>query len=127
EESGAIVNRDKLPVVLQSSTQLIQLFQNLAANALKFHREGVTPVLDFRAERNGLHWLFSIHDNGIGFDMSHAERVFTIFKRLHTRTAYPGTGIGLAVCKKIVENHGGKIWAEPAPGAGSTFFFTIPT
>ncbi len=125
KESGAEVTHDPLPVVMGDDTQLTQLFQNLIGNAIKFRSEsppkihvGVTDEKDV--------WRFAVRDNGIGFDPRHADRIFQMFQRLHGRSEYPGTGIGLALCKRIVERHRGKIWVESAPGRGSTFYFTIP-
>jgi light-regulated signal transduction histidine kinase (bacteriophytochrome) len=126
EESGASVDWDQLPEVWVDQTQFIQLFQNLVGNAIKFRQKETAPQIYVSAEDSGAEWLFSVKDNGIGIDPRHADRVFQIFQRLHTRAEYPGTGIGLAVCQKVVERHGGKIWVESEPGAGSTFRFTIP-
>ncbi|WP_372682024.1 ATP-binding protein [Desulfosarcina sp.] len=125
EESGARITHDPLPVVEADPTQLSQLFQNLIANAIKFRRE-IRPVIHMAAVREDRFWAFSVQDNGIGFDTAFADRIFTIFQRLHTRKDYPGTGIGLAICKKIVERHGGSIRVESEPGLGSTFYFTLP-
>lgn len=127
EETAAEIVRDPLPTVLGDDAQLVQLFQNLLSNAMKFRGERV-PRIKIRAERTstGKEWIFSIQDNGIGIDPQYAEQVFVIFQRLHTRTEYPGTGIGLAICKKIVERHGGRIWVESEPGQGTTFFFALP-
>jgi len=105
--------------------QLGQLFQNLIGNAIKFRSED-PPHIHVSAERNENKWVFSFRDNGIGIDPEYAERIFLIFQRLHGRGAYPGTGIGLAVCKKIVERHDGHIWVEPNPEKGAIFYFTIP-
>jgi PAS domain S-box-containing protein len=126
DESGAQIAHDKLPLVHGDATQLSQLFQNLLSNAIKFRRQGEAPQIYLGAERRDSEWVFSVRDNGIGMDLRHADRIFQIFQRLHTRDEYPGTGIGLAVCKKIVERHGGRIWVESKLGQGSTFCFTLP-
>jgi light-regulated signal transduction histidine kinase (bacteriophytochrome) len=125
EESGAVITHDPLPMVLGDEVQLIQLFQNLVANAIKF-RGQEAPQIQVSAEIRGQEWVFAIKDNGIGIAPEHQERIFSIFQRLHHRSEYPGTGIGLAICKKIVERHGGRIWMESQPGKGSTFYFSIP-
>lgn len=124
-ESGAVVTQDALPMVSGDATQLTQLFQNLVGNALKFRGER-PPEIHIRAVRNNGDWRFSVADNGIGMEPQYFERVFLVFQRLHTRKEYQGTGIGLAICKKVVERHGGRIWAESEPGQGATFCFTIP-
>ena len=125
ETSGAVVTHDPLPTVMHDNLLLVQLFQNLIGNAMKFHVE-MPPRIHVSAGQKGDEWVFAVRDNGIGIDPQYAERIFTIFQRLHTREEYAGTGIGLAICKKIVERRGGRIWVESQPGRGSTFYFTIP-
>jgi signal transduction histidine kinase len=125
EESAATVTSDPLPPVMADGNQLAQLFQNLIGNAVKF-RNHRRPLIHVSARRSGQEWLFSVRDNGIGFEPQFAERIFVIFQRLHAKGDHPGTGIGLAVCKKIVQRHGGRIWAEAEPGKGAIFYFTIP-
>ena len=125
-ESGAVVTHDVLPVVDADPTQLAQVFQNLIGNAIKFRGERA-PVIHIGVGTSPEQWTLSVTDNGIGIDPQYFERVFVVFQRLHTRTEYQGTGIGLAICKKIVERHGGRIWVESAPGAGTAFRFTLPT
>jgi light-regulated signal transduction histidine kinase (bacteriophytochrome) len=126
EETEAEVTHDPLPTVMADEAQLAQVFQNLIANAIKFRREGVPPRVHISAEQRGDEWMFSVADNGIGIDPDQAERIFQIFQRLHTREEYEGTGIGLALCKRIVERHGGRIWVASEVGHGSTFTFTLP-
>jgi len=125
EESGATINLGTLPRVKGDNPQLIQVFQNLISNAIKF-KSDQNPVVSIECKEHGKYWLFEVRDNGIGFDLKYAERVFVIFQRLHSREVFPGSGIGLAVCKKIIERHGGRIWVETAPSQGAAFFFTIP-
>ena len=125
EESGGSVRYGPLPTLPVDDTQLAMLLQNLIGNALKFRR-AEPPTIRIEAQRTGDEWMFSVADNGIGIEAQYAERIFVIFQRLHTKADYPGTGIGLAICKKIVERHGGRIWVESQPGQGSTFFFTLP-
>jgi light-regulated signal transduction histidine kinase (bacteriophytochrome) len=125
EESGAVIFQEPLPVVVGDEVQLLQVFQNLMANGIKF-RGAEPPQIQVAAERQGHEWVFSIRDNGIGIAPEHQGRIFAIFQRLHHRSEYPGTGIGLALCKKIVERHGDRIWVESQPGKGSTFYFSIP-
>ena len=126
ERTQAEVTYDALPTVKGDETQLVQLFQNLVANGLKFQRSGVTPKIHIGVQRSNNNWRFGISDNGIGIPENQRERVFAIFQRLHTRNEYPGTGIGLAICRKIVERHGGEIWLESVPGHGTIFSFTLP-
>jgi PAS domain S-box-containing protein len=126
EESGAVVTHDPLPTVTCDSTQMMQLFQNLIANAVKFRREAPLRI-HIAATRDGEQWTFSVADNGIGIEPEYLTRIFEIFERLHGRDQYSGTGIGLAVCKRIVERHGGRIWATSTLGEGTTFWFTIPS
>lgn len=125
EEAKAEITSDPLPAVPADETLLTQVFQNLIGNAIKFRSERPLAIhVGARREKGA--WLFSVSDNGIGIDPEYSDKIFVIFQRLHTRNRYPGTGIGLAVCKKIVEQHGGQIWVESEPGKGSSFFFTIP-
>jgi PAS domain S-box-containing protein len=124
-DSMAAVTVDSLPVVLADRSQLRQVFQNLLINALKFCGSE-PPQIRIAAQQQGQEWVFSVRDNGIGLDPRHAERIFVIFQRLYTRREYPGTGIGLAICKRIIERHGGRIWVESEPGKGATFYFTLP-
>ena len=128
DESGGQVTADDLPVILANRTQMAQLLQNLISNAIKFCRQGVPPRVHVsaRKQEDG-RWQFSVQDNGIGMDTHHEQsgRIFTVFQRLHTRDEYEGSGIGLAICKKIVERHGGTIWVESTPGQGTTFYFTL--
>ena len=124
-ETGARITRDPLPTLRVDAGQMAQLFQNLIGNALKFRGER-PPEVHVSAEQKPGHWVIAVRDNGIGIEPQYFERIFLIFQRLHTRKHYPGTGIGLAICKKIVERHGGAIWVESQPGQGSTFYFSIP-
>lgn len=125
KEKNVIISHDLLPTVMADISQIVQLFQNLIGNAIKFHSEK-PPCIQVSAEQKEGMWLFSVSDNGIGIDPEYAERIFAIFQRLHPKTEYAGTGIGLAICKKIVERHGGRIWVESESGKGAAFYFTIP-
>jgi PAS domain S-box-containing protein len=125
KEADAIINIDHLPTISADYTQLVQLFQNLIGNAIKYHGKKQPEIL-IRATNKGDNWLFSVRDNGIGIDKDYIDKIFVIFQRLHNKSQYPGMGIGLSICKKIVERHGGRIWVESKPGQGSTFYFTIP-
>jgi len=132
QESGANITHDQLPTIEAVPTQLTQVFQNLIGNAIKF-RNSEAPQIHISAERplqepnNTNEWLFSVRDNGIGLPQEYGEQIFDVFKRLHLRHEYPGTGIGLAICKKVIEGHGGRIWVKSQPGHGATFWFTIPS
>jgi len=125
EESGAAVTYDALPIAKADDVQLAQLFQNLIGNALKFRSASVPRISVFAKEKE-TEWEFGVQDNGIGIEPQYFERIFMVFQRLHNKGEYPGTGIGLAICKKVVERHGGRIWVESQPGQGTTFYFTLP-
>jgi light-regulated signal transduction histidine kinase (bacteriophytochrome) len=125
DDNQATITHDPLPTIMADKGQLVQLFQNLIGNAIKFHGEN-KPLVHISVKMVDHEWVFSVKDNGIGFDPQYAERIFVIFQRLHERSDYAGTGIGLAICKKIVERHGGRIWVETQIGQGSTFYFSIP-
>jgi len=124
-ESGAVVKYEPLPVVLGNAPQLRQVFQNLIANAIKFHGPQ-SPVVRISSRPSDEGWQFSVQDNGIGIALEDVNSIFVVFQRLHTRMEYPGNGIGLAICKKIIERHGGRIWVESREGEGSTFKFILP-
>jgi light-regulated signal transduction histidine kinase (bacteriophytochrome) len=126
DEAGAEVTHDPLPTVMADAVQLAQVFQNLIANAVKFRREGAPPRVHVAAEPEGRMWAFSVADNGIGIDPEQVDRLFRIFQRLHTQEEYEGLGIGLALCRRIVTRHGGRIWVTSKPDVGSTFYFTLP-
>jgi light-regulated signal transduction histidine kinase (bacteriophytochrome) len=125
QDSGAVIIYDPLPTIRAHPSHMRQLLQNLLSNALKFQSK-TPPRIHVSAAQTHQTWVFSVQDNGIGLDPQYAERIFGMFQRLHTRAEYPGTGIGLAICKKIVERHGGRIWVESEPGKGATFYFTLP-
>jgi PAS domain S-box-containing protein len=125
QSADAVITHDGLPTLKVDGTQMMQLFQNLLSNALKF-RSPSPPRIHVAVQKQDRRWVFSVRDNGIGIDPRYFERIFHVFQRLHTRRQYPGTGIGLAICKKIVERHGGELWVESEPGEGATFYFSIP-
>lgn len=126
-ENDAKVHYRELPKVEVDRTKITQVFQNLIGNAIKFHRQDCRPEIDISAESAEGEWIFSVADNGIGFDTAYQDRIYEIFQRLHSGTDYTGNGIGLAICKRIVEQHGGRLWAQSKLGAGSTFYFSLPT
>ena len=125
EDSKAQLVCDPLPTVWGDEMQLVELFQNLLGNALKFRRPETPPCLRVSVVREGAQWRFAVKDNGIGFDTKYGERIFGMFQRLHSVAEYEGTGIGLALCRRIVERHRGRMWAESSPGEGATFYFTL--
>ena len=125
KDSGAAITHDPLPVVRGDPGQLTQVFQNLIDNAVKF-RGTAPPAVHISAQTGRREYVVSVRDNGIGIAPEYISRLFVLFQRLHARSEYPGTGIGLAICKRIVERHGGRVWVESQPGAGSTFFFSLP-
>ena len=125
QEAGAVVTNDPLPALSADEVQLGQLLQNLMSNALKFRSDSV-PRIHIGVRESPKEYTFEVRDNGIGIEPQYYERIFMVFQRLHNKGEYPGTGIGLAICKKVVERHGGRIWVESRPGAGSSFYFTLP-
>ena len=125
DECQAQITTTNLPTLIADEAQMIHVFQNLIGNALKFRGDD-SPRVEVCAEQTNGQWLFSVRDNGIGIKPNYRERVFAIFQRLHTREEYAGTGIGLAICQRIIERHDGRIWVESEPGVGSIFYFTIP-
>jgi light-regulated signal transduction histidine kinase (bacteriophytochrome) len=127
QTAGASVEYGEMPVIRADEGQITRLFQNLISNAVKFRKEGVAPLIRISAEKTGGDHIFTVSDNGIGIDPQYYQQIFTIFQRLHSREEYPGTGIGLSICKRITERHGGKIWVESEPGKGSSFIFSIPS
>ena len=126
-ETQAIISRDEaMPEVVAAQDELVRLFQNLIGNALKYRHPDRSPHITITARHSGAEWIISIRDNGIGIESQYSEKIFGIFQRLHTRDKFEGTGIGLAICKKIVEHLGGRIWVDSVPGEGSTFSIAIP-
>ena len=126
EEKKAVITTKNLPVIYQLKSPVLQVFQNLISNAIKYSKEGVPPLIEVSASDTGDYWTFSVQDNGIGIEEEYFDKIFVIFQRLHGRDQYSGTGIGLALVKKIVETMGGKIRVQSEPGRGSVFSFTIP-
>jgi PAS domain S-box-containing protein len=126
EDNDAQITSEELPGVMGDEMQLVRLVQNLIGNAIKFRTREERPVIRISAVRRGDEWVFGVHDNGIGIGAQYYERIFVIFQRLHTAEEYPGTGMGLALCKKIVEQHGGRMWVESGQGRGSSFYFSLP-
>jgi light-regulated signal transduction histidine kinase (bacteriophytochrome) len=125
QETGAIITHDPLPTVTVDATQLVLLLQNLIGNALKFQGHN-SPLVHVSAVKLGNEWQFSVRDNGIGIPAKYLQRIFMIFQRLHNKSKYPGSGMGLALVKRIAERHGGRVWADSKPNKGTTFYFTIP-
>jgi len=126
QESGANITHDPMPTIPVDRGQMVRLFQNLIGNALKYRKADEVPTIHVSAEQHDQEWVITVRDNGIGFDPQHAASIFTPFKRLHPAAQYSGTGVGLAICRRIVESHGGRIWADSKPGEGATFGFTLP-
>jgi hypothetical protein len=125
ETAQVKITRDPLPTLRVDATQIMQIFQNLIGNAIKFHSER-PPEIHIGAKKEPGRWVITVRDNGIGIEPQYFDRIFQIFQRLHTRAHYPGTGIGLAICKKMVERHGGAIWVQSQPGQGAAFHFSLP-
>jgi len=126
EECDAVVTHDPLPQIPGDQGQMVRLFQNLVGNALKYRKADLRPEVHVSAREDGSYWILSVRDNGIGFDQQEAAKIFMPFTRLHSANEFPGTGVGLAICRRIVENHGGRIWAESKLGEGATFHFSLP-
>jgi light-regulated signal transduction histidine kinase (bacteriophytochrome) len=126
EQSGAVVSYDPLPTIRTDETQLTQVLQNLVGNAIKYRRAEVPRVHISSAKNGENEWIFSVRDNGLGIAPQYFERIFVLFQRLHGRNEFEGTGIGLAICKKVLERLGGRIWIESQPEKGSTFYFALP-
>ena len=125
-KQNAKITYDPLPVVMADAAQLTQLFQNLIGNAVKFRHDDVPPEIHVGAKRQSDQWVLWVKDNGIGIPPDQYDRIFEVFERLHGQKKYPGSGVGLAICRKIVERHGGRIWVESSVGEGTTFYFTLP-
>jgi light-regulated signal transduction histidine kinase (bacteriophytochrome) len=127
QESGAVVTHDLLPKIMMDRGQLTQVFQNLIGNAIKYHDSGTPRIHVSASAQDGGQWTFSVRDNGLGIDAKEFDRIFVLFQRLHAREEFAGTGIGLSICKKVLERLGGKIWVESCVGEGSTFHFAVPS
>jgi len=125
EKNNAQITHESLPIVRCDSSQIMQLFQNLISNAIKF-QSNKRPNIHIFVQESAEEWLFGVNDNGIGIESEHQKKIFDVFRRLNTRDEFEGTGIGLAICKRILERHDGRIWVDSEPGKGSTFYFTIP-
>ena len=125
-QKKVVISYKALPEIVAAKTPVQQLFQNLVSNAIKYQRPGITAEIIISGEENEDHWHFAVADNGLGIDKEYFSKIFVLFQRLHSKDEYSGTGIGLAICKKIVDNHKGKLWVESTPGEGSTFHFNIP-
>jgi light-regulated signal transduction histidine kinase (bacteriophytochrome) len=125
DEKKALIDWNKLPTVTANRTGLLQVFQNLIGNALKYQRTGESPQIKITASETDTHWQFAVSDNGIGIEERYFEKIFIVFQRLHNKDEFSGTGIGLSICKKIIENHQGRLWVESQYGKGSTFLFTL--
>jgi light-regulated signal transduction histidine kinase (bacteriophytochrome) len=126
KDTQASISHKPLPQVIAERTRMIQVLQNLVDNAIKFRKKGVVPEIQISALPMNNMWRFAIQDNGIGIPSEYFDKIFTLFERLHRREDYPGTGLGLALCKRIIEGNGGRIWVESEVGKGSTFYFTLP-
>jgi light-regulated signal transduction histidine kinase (bacteriophytochrome) len=126
EESGAEIHAEQLPLVCGNTQQIAHVFQNLLSNALKYRKPDVQPQIRISAKREDKQWIIALQDNGIGFEQQYAERIFGLFKRLHN-AEYPGTGVGLAICQRIIERYGGRMWAEGKSDVGAIFYFSLPS
>jgi light-regulated signal transduction histidine kinase (bacteriophytochrome) len=127
DETGALITTDDLPHVKADPSQLTLLFQNLINNGIKFRDKSSPPFIHISSHRRKTYWCFSVQDKGIGIAPKYKEKIFVVFQRLHTRQEYPGTGIGLALCKRIIDRHNGEIWFDSTLGQGTTFYFTLPS
>ncbi|HML05460.1 MAG TPA: ATP-binding protein, partial [Methanobacterium sp.] len=126
DDTCAEITHDPLPNVVADKNQLTKVFQNLISNSIKFRKKDISPKIHVSSKKEKNEYIFSVQDNGIGMESQYAERIFTIFQRLHTREEYQGTGIGLSIVRRVIERHRGHVWVESELGVGSTFYFTIP-